>query len=152
MFKGFGDFTTTGGLIEGMYDPEGKLQPFKLLALLRSYLHATQGTPLYQRFYTDAGQNGTFVGIYALNTTINAPTEVYFSQDVYYTEGHVVSILVDGQPTDSITVDASQRNYLKLFSNNVADNGKNVSVVITKPITAMHKVVATDKLEISYTI
>ena len=26
MFKGFGDFTTTGGLVEGMYDGEGNLQ------------------------------------------------------------------------------------------------------------------------------
>lgn len=45
MFKGFGDFTTTGSLTEGMYDSEGKLQTYKILALTRTFIPAFQGTP-----------------------------------------------------------------------------------------------------------
>ncbi len=121
MFKGFGDFTTTGGLIEGMYDPEGNIQHFKLLALLRTFIHATQGTPLSNKFYTDATQNGTFVGTYQLDTTIQAPTEVYFSQDVYYPEGYKLSVLVNNAPSSSLQIDTSKRHYIKLFSNNSED-------------------------------
>lgn len=33
MFKGFGDFTTTGSMTEGMYDKDGNLQQYKVLAL-----------------------------------------------------------------------------------------------------------------------
>jgi len=33
MFKGFGDFTTTGRMTEGMYDENGNLQYYKMLAL-----------------------------------------------------------------------------------------------------------------------
>ena len=40
MFKGFGDFTTTGSLTEGMYDKDGNLQMYKVLALTRTFIHA----------------------------------------------------------------------------------------------------------------
>lgn len=39
-FKGFGDFTTTGGSNEGVYDNDGNIQENKLKALTRSYVHA----------------------------------------------------------------------------------------------------------------
>ena len=54
MFKGFGDFTTTGSLTEGMYDKDGNIQRYKLLALQRSFLHAVQGNLSTMKFFTDA--------------------------------------------------------------------------------------------------
>lgn len=84
MFKGFGDFTTTGSLTEGMYDQDGNLQIFKVLALQRSYIHATQGTPTEMRFFTDAESNSTLAASFVLNTSVQAPTEVFFNQEVYY--------------------------------------------------------------------
>ena len=40
MYKSFGDFTTTGGTKEGMYNSDGTPQDKKLKALTRSYIHA----------------------------------------------------------------------------------------------------------------
>lgn len=40
MFKGFGDFTTTGTAMEGLYDAEGNMQEEKFKSLVRSYGHA----------------------------------------------------------------------------------------------------------------
>lgn len=37
MYKGFGDFTTTGGDLEGMYTNEGVPQQYKVKALTRTY-------------------------------------------------------------------------------------------------------------------
>lgn len=79
MFKGFGDFTTTGSLTEGMYDKDGNIQRYKLLALQRSFLHAVQGNLSTMKFFTDAQQNGTFSASYKIDTSINAPTELFFN-------------------------------------------------------------------------
>lgn len=108
---------------------------YKLLSLLRTFFHATQGTPVSMKFYTDAAQNGTFVGEYTLDTSIEAPTEIYFSQDVYYPEGYKLSVLVDGKTSETLTVDNSQRNYLKLWSFNAEEDEKTVNVVLTKPLS-----------------
>jgi hypothetical protein len=40
MFKGFGDFTTTGSLTEGVYDQDGNLQDKKIRALSRTFVTA----------------------------------------------------------------------------------------------------------------
>jgi len=40
------------------------------------------------QFYTDADLNGTFVANYTLNTSVSAPTEVFFNEEVYYTNGY----------------------------------------------------------------
>lgn len=40
MYKSFGDFTTTGGPKEGMYNPDGTPQALKLKALTRTYITA----------------------------------------------------------------------------------------------------------------
>lgn len=45
MYKSFGDFTTTGGTSEGMFNSDGTPQDLKLRAIARSYAHAFQGTP-----------------------------------------------------------------------------------------------------------
>jgi hypothetical protein len=52
MYKSFGDFTTTGGPKEGMYNPDGTPQAQKLKALTRTYMHAFQGTPNSMYFST----------------------------------------------------------------------------------------------------
>lgn len=83
-------------MTEGMYDKDGNLQQYKILALQRTYLHATQGTPTYMRFYTDEANNSTFVANYTLNASISAPTEIFFNQDVYYPQGFYIEVLVDG--------------------------------------------------------
>ena len=39
-FKSFGDFTTTGGTKEGMFNSDGTPQSAKLEAIARTYAHA----------------------------------------------------------------------------------------------------------------
>lgn len=56
--------------------------------------------------------NGTFTAQYTLNTSIDAPTEIYFNQDVYYKNGYRLSVfykfyLMRERPNKS------QKNYLK---------------------------------------
>jgi len=132
MFKGFGDFTTTGSMTEGMYDKDGNLQHYKILALQRSYLHAIQGTPTSMYFFTDSDKNSTFIANFTIDTSIDAPTELFFNQDVYYPEGYKLSLMVNGAPSLSMTVDDSQKNYLKIKETNKAQNGKTATVVLTR--------------------
>ena len=39
-YKSFGDFTTTGGTAEGVFNEDGTPQTYKLQALTRTYAHA----------------------------------------------------------------------------------------------------------------
>lgn len=55
-FKNFGDLTTSAGTgSEGFYNNDGTLQNAKVKALARSYLPATQGTPLTFNFDSTYG-------------------------------------------------------------------------------------------------
>jgi len=67
-YKGFGDFTTTGSLTEGMYDGEGKLFDRKLNAILRSYSPAYQGTPTMMKNTED----GSFTTSFKYNKSVEA--------------------------------------------------------------------------------
>lgn len=132
MFKGFGDFTTTGGLIQGYYDGAGKLQEWKVLALQRSFVYAFQGKPLSMKFITDELNNGTMVAKFTLDTSINAPSEIYLSESVYYPNGFKLSILIDNQiVSEYIDVDHSTKNYLKFIITDDKYHGKIVSIVLT---------------------
>lgn len=83
-------------------------------------------------FYTDSNKNSTLIANYTIDTSIDAPTELFFNQEVYYPEGYKLSILVNGAPSLSMTVDDSQKNYLKIKETNRAQNGKTATVVLTR--------------------
>ena len=74
-YKGFGDFTTTGSLTEGMYDGEGKLFDRKLNAILRSYSPAYQGTPTMMKNTED----GSFTTSFKYNKSVEAQTILFFN-------------------------------------------------------------------------
>lgn len=80
MFKGFGDFTTTGGLLEGFYNNQ-TLQLGKVKALSRTYVPYYQGTPTYINFETGTGQ---FTTNFTLNPQITKPTVLFASSEFYY--------------------------------------------------------------------
>lgn len=86
------------------------------------------------RFFTDELQNGTFVANYTLNTSINAPTELFFNEEVYYPTGYKLSILINNAPSKTLTIDKSQKNYIKILETNPENNGKTVSIVLTKKL------------------
>ena len=84
-YKGFGDFTTTGSETEGLWYQNGTLQINKVKALSRTYFKATQGSPISFEF-----NNGTFVGVFELNSTISMPTEIYVNLEMWYPNGVLV--------------------------------------------------------------
>jgi len=84
------------------------------------------------QFYTDADLNGTFVANYTLNTSIQAPTEVFFNEDVYYKDGYNLTVMINNAPADDLEIDQSQKNYIRIYTNNSDHNGKTVSVTLTR--------------------
>jgi hypothetical protein len=89
-------------------------------------------------FFADADKNSTFVANYTLDTSINAPTELFFNQEVYYPEGYKLSVLVNGVPSKTMTIDTTQKNYIKISETNPEHSGKTVSVVLTRKTVDSH--------------
>lgn len=85
MYKGFGDFTTTGGDLEGMYTNNGVPQALKVKALTRTYATAYQGTPSMMFFDPE---DGSFVTRWTIDDKVTAETEIYMNPDVWYPNGY----------------------------------------------------------------
>jgi endoglycosylceramidase len=83
-FKYFDDLTTSGSG-EGFYDAKGQLEINKVKALSRTYAQATAGLPRHQFFDPKTSE---FRFIYAVNTTISQPTEIYLNEAWYYPNGY----------------------------------------------------------------
>jgi len=76
-FKFFEDLTTSAGTgSEGFYNKDGTLQDWKVKALARSYLMATQGVPTLNSFDTETA---TLVASYTLGVKIVSPTIIYLN-------------------------------------------------------------------------
>jgi len=75
-FKTFEDLTTSAGDgAEGFYNKDGTLQDFKVKALSRTYLMATQGTLLTHQFNMDTSEfDATFV---VDSVNIKKPSIIY---------------------------------------------------------------------------
>lgn len=74
-FKFYGDLTTSAGVgSEGFYEHDGSLQEWKVKALSRTYLMATQGVPTLQKFDMDTSD---FTAKFTANTNLDAPTIIY---------------------------------------------------------------------------
>ena len=107
-FKFFEDLTTSAGTgSEGFYNSDGSLQDWKVKALTRSYLMATQGTPTLMHFETS---NANFTAIYTINTDIDAPTIIYLNKQYWYPNGYDHSIKIDGEdpPVGSYSFDTTE--------------------------------------------
>lgn len=77
--------TTSAGVgSEGFYNKDGTLQEYKVKALARSYLTATQGVPTFQNFNMDTSE---FNADFTVNTSIEAPTVLYLNKQYYYPNG-----------------------------------------------------------------
>ena len=77
-FKTYQDLTTSAGTgSEGFYNKDGSLQDYKVKALARSYLMATQGVPTRNHFNM---LNSQFHADFTVDTTIQAATVIYLNQ------------------------------------------------------------------------
>jgi hypothetical protein len=85
MYKSFGDFTTTGGTAEGMFNDDGTPQDLKVKAISRTYAYAYQGTPETMYF---SSSSGAFTTTYVVDEAVNGVTEIYVNPDVWYPDGY----------------------------------------------------------------
>jgi hypothetical protein len=60
------------------------LKTLKLRALTRTYLHATAGELKSIRFNVESGE---FYASYLSDPSVNAPSEIYLNQDIFYKDG-----------------------------------------------------------------
>lgn len=84
-YKIYGDLTTSASTgSEGFWNQDGSLQEWKVKALTRTYLKATQGVPKIQNFNT---KNADFFAEINVNSQIDAPSEIYLSPEYWYPNG-----------------------------------------------------------------
>jgi hypothetical protein len=128
-FKYYGDLTTSAGVgSEGFYNHDGSLQEWKVKALSRTYLMATQGVPTSQKFSMDSSD---FTAEFTANTKIDAPTVIYVNQPYYYPSGYSYTLSVSNS---QVSVDDSDSRYLKFQVTDPTLDGKTIKVQITKKI------------------
>jgi len=130
-FKFFEDLTTSAGTgSEGFYDNDGTLQAWKVKALSRSYIMATQGEPTAMNFNSDTS---AFAGAWTVNTDIKAPTVVYLNSEYWYPNGYTYTLSVNGAKPASkqYTVDATDPQRLSITFTDKALQGKVVALSVT---------------------
>jgi endoglycosylceramidase len=94
-FKSFEDLTTSAGVgAEGFYNKDGSLQDFKVKALSRTYLMATQGVLLTNVFDMDTSKFSATFKVDSVN--IQKPSIIYTNRQYYYPNGYKTSVSVDG--------------------------------------------------------
>lgn len=132
MYKGFGDFTTTGGDLEGMYTNDGVPQALKVKALTRTYGVAYAGTPL--QMYFDA-EDGSFMTRWTYNSSIDGNTEVYMNPSVWYPNGYKLTFAhsKNGKPMEGVKSNTTDDgHYLNFwFWDPKAYNDEDCDILIT---------------------
>ena len=94
-FKTYADLTTSAGTgSEGFYNQDGSLQDYKVKALARSYMQATQGTLQSMSFSTETADFSTTF-IYD-NDAIQGNSNLYLNAEYWYTNGIDVTITLNG--------------------------------------------------------
>jgi endoglycosylceramidase len=98
-YKGFGDFTTTGSLTEGVYNQDGTYQDLKVKALARTYVPLSQGVPQSMHFDRESYR---FDYTQFLDEERDASTTIYLNRDIFYPNGVKMSWFSDEQYTDKV--------------------------------------------------
>lgn len=109
MFKGFGDFTTTGGLLEGFYNNQ-TLQQGKVKALSRTYALYYQGTPNFVDFEVNTG---IFRTNFTVDAKVSMPTVLFASKEFFYPNG--VNITVYSSLNLKYTINNKGNNYYEVL-------------------------------------
>jgi len=122
-FKGYGDYTTTGSLTEGFYNPDGSVQDYKVGTLSRTYAQITQGQPTFMRF----DYNTTAFGFqYELDPSIESgSTVIYMNNELNYPQGSTINITPPG-------LESSQEgNFLTLTPSSEITSQTTFNITIT---------------------
>ena len=122
--------TSAGTGSEGFYNKDGTLQDWKVKALARSYLMATQGVPTLNAFDTETAG---LIANWTLDANVSAPTVLYLNSEYWYPNGYTYTVSVDGTdaPTTAYTVDATDKQRLAIQFTEPSYDQKTVSVTVT---------------------
>jgi len=135
-FKKYGDLTTTAMTgNEGFYNEDGSLQQDKVKALTRTYLQNTQGELLSLSFNSTTA---LFNASFQVDTSIAAPTVLYYSTEYWYSDGSVLEVeTAAGQALtrNDYELRFPSENHLTVQVVNPAFNGQ-VVVVRLAPTSA----------------
>lgn len=129
-FKYYHDITTAANpaSTESFYFNNGTTQSTKVKSLARSYAHRICGTPVRTEFNPDSG-NFTFT--YAPGTC-TANTEVYLSEDFYYSTGFIANFIgCDG--CKLVSTDGRERFYYQIQINGNHDVNITLNVLPKPP-------------------
>jgi len=94
-------------------------------ALSRTYPQATAGVPINMAFFPDTS---LFRYIYAINTSITMPTEIYLNEAWYYPNGYTVNV----SPANALTWTSPRRNLLYFKPTASAADGTRVLITINR--------------------
>jgi len=139
-FKYYKDLTTSasaGEGNEGFYNNDGSLQTWKVKALARSYMMATQGEPALSGT-TFNSDTSAFSATYTVNTGITAPSVTYLNSEYWYPKGYTWNMTINGKApaTKQYTVDVTDPQRLTIQFTDKSLNGKVVKLnVVAKSST-----------------
>lgn len=131
-FKIYKDLTTTAGAgSEGFYNSDGSLQHAKVKALARTYVQRTQGTLLSMTFNSDTA---SFEAVFILDTSIEAPTEIYLNQEYWYHKQYEIQILShnSGQVINTEIKNTDDRILSFQLSASQQASGSQVRILLSK--------------------
>jgi endoglycosylceramidase len=109
----------------GMYDANTQqMIPYMRKELSRTYATAVAGNQTFAQFNPDTG---VYQMTFLVDTNIPLPTEVYFSQSQYYTNGYNVQVV----PQGSLIFSLARTNLLYFTHTDIASFGQSISITIT---------------------
>ena len=124
MFKGYGDFTTSGNLEEGFYNDQ-TLQVAKVAALARTYVQYYQGTPT-SIFYNST--NGYFQTSFMLDPTVTNTTHLFYSSEFNYPTGVKLDI-ISSNPNVVCEPANTSHNYYDIQCSPLQSS--NITIILT---------------------
>jgi endoglycosylceramidase len=121
-YKLFNDITTSGPS-ESFYIGKD-LEISKVKALSRTYAQAISGVPIHMAFQPS---NSHFVLSYAVDTSINQPTEIYLNEHLYYPNGFTVTL----NPSAAASWKQVETNRIQVMASSSAKSASILTVTIT---------------------
>lgn len=125
-YKPFKDFTTTcKDDKEGLFEKDGSLQEYKIKALTRTYVQASQGNLINMKFDKETK---VFSIKFILNTKISEPTIIYYNKSLNYQKGlKILTSLPDAM------IEHAEENYVKIFykDESYSIDGEEVTIILS---------------------
>ena len=135
-YKSYGDWTTTGGAAEGMFNEDGTPQALKVKAITRTYMQRYQGTPLTTYFNT---KDGGYATTWTMDSSITVPSKFYTNNADWYPNGYkwVTYHPKNGKAIEGTSIwhDPSNHTNQLTFFDERPYNGTDIGLLVTPQLT-----------------